>query len=414
MGLEPGRISTSNNIQTNGFSKTPQPIYGIVFEVIIDADSETGKDKGATGATAIGAIRFRALGSSTANVSSNSELSLAYPLDKNTLTLPTRNEIVIIHNFGGNSHYSRMGGEVSPNFNAIPNLISSTFIPKPGNSSSPKSAKKYNKVSSTGIERTDSNSGKSEFDGYGDYFVRNEDIHKLKLYEGDTLLESRFGQSIRFSGYNNSENKFAPTITIRNGENPDSLQSEIGTSTEENINKDGNIIFLGSGEKLLEWTLPTTNAKESFFNYPTELKGNQILLSSDRIILSAKTSQMIFASKKDMGFITDGQFSIDTTAGINVTADDNIYFDIKGNRDFQITTSGGGAISLGSTKDDELEPAAKGQTLVDLLGEMLDLVAQQIYVTPAGPSKPGPTSVNQFASLKKKLNSMLSSTVQIK
>ena len=70
MGLQSGRLGTSNNIQPNGSSKTQQPTYGIVFEVITDADSETGKDKGAPGAAAIGAIRFRALGPSTANVSS--------------------------------------------------------------------------------------------------------------------------------------------------------------------------------------------------------------------------------------------------------------------------------------------------------------------------------------------------------
>ena len=31
---------------------------------------------------------------------------------------------------------------------------------------------------------------------YGDYFEADEKIHRLKLYEGDTLLESRFGQSM--------------------------------------------------------------------------------------------------------------------------------------------------------------------------------------------------------------------------
>ena len=47
----------------------------------------------------------------------------------------------------------------------------------------------------------------------------DEKIHKLKLYEGDTILESRFGdQSIRFSGYNNDDNTFSPTIIIRNRE----------------------------------------------------------------------------------------------------------------------------------------------------------------------------------------------------
>ena len=413
MGLQPGRISTSNNTIQNSIGFANQPSYGVVYEVLTDVDSETAKAKGLGTSVTIGCIRFRLLSDNSININSVEQLSIAYPLDKNSLTLPTRNEIVIIHSFGGNKHYSRIGGDVTPNLNANIDLISKKFD-KEIKVDSSNDATNYQNVSSTGISRTNKNSGKSDFDGYGEYFTDNSNIHKLKLYEGDTLLESRFGQSIRFSGYNNSENKFAPTITIRNGENPDSLQSDVGSSTEENINEDGNIIFLGSGEKLLEWTLPTTNAKESFFNYPTELKGNQILLSSDRIILSAKASQMIFASKEDMGFITDGQFSIDTTKGINVTADDNIYFDIKGNRDFQITTSGGGSIALGSTNKFELEPAVKGKTLVKLLSEFMLIVAQQIFVTPAGPSAPGPTNNPKINKIHSELNTILSSNVQIK
>ena len=409
MGLQSGRISTSNNITSNSVSSQIQPMYGVVYEAITNTGSDTAKSKGLDSASTIGSIRFRLLSDSSININTDEQLPIAYPFDKNSITLPTKNEIVIIHSFGRNYHYSRVGGGPTPNLNALTNLISNEFDNEIKIDSS-NDAKGYQNVSSTGIQRTDKKSGKSDFDGYGEYFTYNSNIHKLKLYEGDTLLESRFGQSIRFSGYNNSENKFAPTITIRNGENSDSLQSEIGTSTEENINKDGNIIFLGSGEKLLEWTLPTTNEKESFFNYPSELKGNQILLSSDRIILSAKTAEMIFASKGDIGFITDGQFSIDTNRGINITTKDNIFIDTK-NKDLNIT-QGDGVIFLG-TKG-ETEPAAKGQTLVDLLGEMLDLISQQIYVTPAGPSAPGPTSVAQFAALKAKLNSMLSANVKLK
>ena len=413
MGLQSGRLGTSNNTISNSIGFANQPSYGVVYEVLTDVGSETAKSKGLGTSVTIGCIRFRLLSDNSININSVEQLSIAYPLDKNSVTLPTRNEIVIIHSFGGNKHYSRIGGDVTPNLNANTDLISKKFD-KEIKVDSSNDATNYQNVSSTGISRTNKNSGKSDFDGYGEYFTDNSNIHKLKLYEGDTLLESRFGQSIRFSGYNNSENKFAPTITIRNGENPNSLQSEIGTSTEENINEDGNIIFLGSGEKLLEWTLPTTNAKESFFNYPTELKGNQILLSSDRIILSAKTSQMIFASKKDMGFITDGQFSIDTTEGINVTSNKEIYFDVKDDKDFYVTCSGGGAISLGSTKDDELEPAVKGETLKKLLSEFMLIVAQQIFVTPAGPTSPGPTNNPKINKIHSELNSILSSTVQLK
>ena len=413
MGLQSGRIGTSNNTISNSIGFANQPSYGVVYEVLTDVGSETAKAKGLGTSVTIGCIRFRLLSDNSININSVEQLSIAYPLDKNSLTLPTRNEIVIIHSFGGNKHYSRIGGDVTPNLNANTDLISKKFDNEIKIDSS-NDATNYQNVSSTGISRTNKNSGKSDFDGYGDYFTDNSNIHKLKLYEGDTLLESRFGQSIRFSGYNNSESKFAPTITIRNGENTDSLQSEVGTSTEENINKDGNIIFLGSGEKLLEWTLPTTNAKESFFNYPTELKGNQILLSSDRIILSAKTSQMIFASKEDIGFITDGQFSIDTTRGINVTANQHIYFDVKDKFNFSITTTGGGAIALGSTETDELEPAVKGETLKNLLYDLMQIIAQQIYVTPAGPTSPGPTNNPLINGLAAKLNDILSNDVQLK
>ena len=83
--------------------------------------------------------------------------------------------------------------------------------------------------------------------------VISDSIHPLKLFEGDTLLQSRFGQSIRFSGYNNSE-KLHPSIIIRNRENNNSQNElEKGSHTEEDINKDGSIISLTSGEFKLDF-----------------------------------------------------------------------------------------------------------------------------------------------------------------
>ena len=338
---------------------------------------------------------------------------IAKPLDSTVTILPIRNQTVFIQKLGSGYVYTQISKGLSPNTSNNENSISTLFTQEQSAAGDGNKAEGYSNVSSTGIARSNTNEV-NDFDGYGDYFTAEEGIHKLKLYEGDVLFQSRFGQSIRLSGYNNSENKFFPTLTIRSGESPENMKKDDTVLVEENVNEDSNIIFLGSGEKLLEWTLPTTNPKESFFDYPSELKGNQILLSSDRIILSAKTSEMIFSSKGNTGFITDGYFTIDTTKGINVTSNEAIYFDVKNNKNFIITCSGGGAISLGSTNIFELEPAPKGQTLVNLLGEFIDLVVQQIYVTPSGPSAPGPTSVAQFASLKAKLNTMLSQIVQLK
>ena len=383
-----------------------------VYKVILDTDDDILNDleiEEQLKSKYIGAIQFRL---TTQPNKRDESLSIALPYNKSNISLPTINEVVrIIKLESGGFNYERIIGSPLPNINTDTDAISGTS--KKEKAANVASSTEYSKVKDTGISRSDTEDN-TDLSSLGKYFESQANIHKLRLYEGDTLLESRFGQSIRFSGYNNGDNEFSPAITIRNGEGAESLSNEIGASTTEDINKDNNIIFLGSGNALLNYTLPTKNKKESFFNYPSELRGNQILLNSDRIILSAKTSEMIFASKGDTGFITDSQFSIDATKGINVTANEAIYFDVTNDFDFYVTCSGGGAISLGSTKEDELEAAAKGETLVELLGEMLDLIAQQIYVTPAGPSAPGPTSVAQFASLKAKLNSMLSSTVQIK
>ena len=383
-------------------SITGQDDVAIVYSVILDENHPLIKSGESTIAD-VGAIQCRLL-----KDIQNDRLLIARPLDSTVTILPIRNQSVFIQKLGNGYVYTQMSNGLSPNARIGDQSISTLFDPTQEVDGGSKS-KGYASVSSTGIARSNS-SQSTDFDGYGDYFTAEEGIHKLKLYEGDVLFQSRFGQSIRLSGYNNSENVFSPTLILRNGESPENRKLPENSLAEENVNDDGNIIFLGSGEKLLEYTLPTTNSRESFYNYPNELKGNQILLNSDRIILSAKTSEMIFSSKGDTGFITDGQFSIDATKGINVTVDDDIFVDTKGRNLLIDITSG--TIALG--QDGQMEPAAKGETLVKLMGEMLDLIVQQIYLTPAGPTSPGPTNIAQFSALKSKLSSMLSNTVQLK
>lgn len=382
---------------------------GVVYKVILDVDDPLLDDLEIDDLSKpqyIGAIEFRLNSTVT---KSDDEPSIAFPKDNNNISLPTINEVVRITNSeGGGFLYQRTTTSASPNTNADNSEIKLTSKKESGSTGNTSSD--YSRVQSTGIVRSQGSDDNSDFSKLGNYFESQPDIHKLKLYEGDNIIESRFGQSIRFSGYNNADNIFSPSITIRNGENGESLSSGEGKSTEEDINKDGGIICLSSGDRLLNYSLPVTNTKESFLNYPNELKGNQILLNSDRLIFSARTAEMIFVSKKDVGFVTDGQFSIDATGGINVTTDASIFVDTK-DKDFNIDI-GNGTIFLGT--DGELEAAPKGETLVALLGEMLDLIVQQIYVTPAGPTSPGPTNVAQFSALKSKLNSMLSNNVQIK
>lgn len=397
-------IATQNSTTRN----TDKGSMATVYKVILDTDDDILKDlevEEQLKSKYIGAIQFRL---TTQPNKRDESLSIALPYNKGNVSLPTVNETVrIIKLESGGFTYERIIGSPLPNVNTDTSAISDTQ--KKEKAADVASSAEYSKVQNTGISRSNTQDN-TELSKLGDYFEPQANIHKLKLYEGDTLLESRFGQSIRFSGYNNGDNEFSPTITIRNGESGESLSKEIGASTEEDINKDNNIIFLGSGNSLLNYSLPVKNKKESFFNYPNELRGNQILLNSDRIILSAKNAEMIGVAKKDIGFITDGQFSIDATQGINITTEAGIFVDTK-NRDINMNI-GNGVVALGT--DGELEPAVKGETLVEILSEFMTIVAQQIFVTPAGATSPGPTNNPKINALHSKLNSMLSNHVQLK
>jgi hypothetical protein len=407
MPLQNASISSAQSAQTAGVDGSK--VQGVVYSVILDETHPYLKNREDTKnkeSIFVGAIQYKLTGQP-----SNDEASLpvAYPLDKNFKTLPVKNESVeIIKGAGGTTYYKRIGPELSPMADADPKNISKLFEPLKVTEDN---SKEYSKVQSTGIARSNTNEN-SKNDGFGDYFVYEKGIHKLKLWEGDSLFESRFGQSIRFSGFNNDTKKYSPAIIIRNGENADSKKLLENQVTKEDINRDGSIIAITSDKFQLGFVPGKVDDKgkgdfetkpESFENYPDKLVGDQILLNSGRIILSAKSGEMLFYSKKNYGFISDGGLSIDNKGGIDVSTKDNINF-ITNNRDFAIH-SGKGSIFLGDT---ELEPLVKGKKLVELLAELIDAIVAQNYLTPSGPSKVGPENLPTFSKIKSKLNNILS------
>ena len=407
MGLQNASISSVQAAQSAGEDGVKS--QGVVYSIILDETHPYLKNREDTKnkeSIFIGAIQYRLTGQP-----SNDEASLpiAYPLDKNFKTLPVKNESVeIIKGAGGTTYYKRIGPELSPFVDADPTNISKLFSPV---NVTEDVSKEYSKVQTTGISRSNTNET-AKYNGHGDYFKYEKGIHKLKLWEGDTLFESRFGQSTRFSGYNNDEKKYSPAIIIRNGENADSKKLLENQVTKEDVNRDGSIIAMTSDKFQLGFVPGKVDDKgkgdfetkpESFENYPDKLIGDQILLNSGRIILSAKSGEMMFYSKKNYGFISDGAMSIDNKGGIDISVKDNIHI-VTNDKDFAIH-SGKGSIFLGNT---ELEPLVKGKKLVELLAELIDAIVAQSYLTPSGPSKVGPENLPKFSSIKSKLNNILS------
>lgn len=408
-GLSSARITSVNAttpIKVNTLTKKT----GIVYDICLDESSEIAKQRKA-GSAYIGAIRFRDKSSTSTDAS---KLAIAHPSDKNFINIPLKNEIVEIHEIGtGEYTYSRIGTESNPSISANSNLISTLF---PEITEKKNQSKEYQQRQATNIPKTNTNNS-SLYNGFGNYYNPQENLHKLKLYEGDSLIQSRFGQSIRFSAFNNSKNKFAPTLIIRNGEAGDNRKKDQNINIEEDINKDGTIIALTSGEHQLGFIPGTVDDKgkgdfqtkpESFEDYPTKLIGDQLLLSSGRIILSAKNAEMLFYSKKNYGFVSDGAMSIDNKGGIDISVGDNINI-ITNDRDINFVT-GNGTIFFGSQ---DLEPMVKGEQLVDILSELIDTIGLMQFLTPSGPSALGPVNSPDFGKIKSKLNSILSQRTQL-
>jgi hypothetical protein len=248
----------------------------------------------------------------------------------------------------------------------------------------------------------------SETNEFGKYFRFNQ-ANKLKLYEGDKLIQTRFGQSIRFSAYNNANNVYSPTIIIRNRQDSQTLSSlKEGDITEENVNSDGSVIVLSSGDYQIPFTATTSITPSKFSSYPNPLKGDDhLLINSGKIVISAKTGQMVFHSKGDYGFISDGKFSIDGGLGADLDFGGNVNITTSRSSSNITLNTGSGKIFLNTNNSSQ--PLVRGNTLKEILSTMIDLINSQVYRTPSGPTATGPENRAQFNSLKGRLSAMLSS-----
>ena len=393
------QIATSNNLNSN-YENTDKfkTDIGIVYDVILD---ETGATKDIQ---TIGSVKFRF---NNDTITPSNSLQYALPYDKNCITLPVKNEQVHIIKNGLGYYYQRIQPDDTPNNSAFINQISFKFEnTKNSNPLNSNSIEKYRKIAVHKTPVSDK-SVSNDYNKFGNYFTLTNGIHKIKLYEGDTTIQSRFGQSLRFSAYNNNKNIFSPTIILRNGESFLNQSKNINSTVEEDINKDGSVLVMSSNQYQLPFSSTNTTKPDSFTDYPDKLIGDQILLNSGRLIFSAKSGELIFHSKKNYGFISDGGMSIDNKGGIDISVNDNINIHTN-NRDVLFKT-GNGAIFLGDT---DLEPLVKGNELKKIFEELIIAILSQTYKTPSGPTALGPENYNDFIAISDKLANMMSKTNQ--
>lgn len=407
--------SASNNFNIGGKSVD----VGIVEHIILNEgdDNIVESPQSEEGAKLIdsylGHAKIRKLSDFVAN---KKNLNFYAPLIPDE-GVPLVGETVQLVNVGGTEYFKRIPSTNlnigNARINAEQKLSETTEESQPNSNS-------YSEVSQTSTAQSNSQERDSEL---GEYF-KSERIHKLRLYEGDKILQSRFGQSIRFSAYNNSEQTFSPTIIIRNRENDEDRNNlEANNITEEDVNKDGSIIALTSEDYKIPFQpgLVDDGGSSNFettpinFEIPQEYVGqDQILINSERIILSSKAAEMMFFSKGNYGFISDGKFTIDNgNAGADLDFGDTVNITTNRNdADFTIKT-GNGKIQLNTTDDGkggtgQVEPIARAQTLVDILDAMITAISNQVYATPCGPSDKGPLNLPEFEKIRAQLDQIKS------
>lgn len=337
----------------------------------------------------------------------------AFPFDKNNVTYPIKGETVLIIVSDGECFWLPYTNTQYPNYREDYKTSMAgkeRNITSKGDASNSKDYKENKETGTPNKPQPKSDSEKSKY-------KVNEKVKFLKPKVGDTILQGRVGNTIRFSELflTEDDKTSSPSIFIRNKQNPKLDEKPIGELIEEDINEDGTSIYLTSGKVKVPFKETIKKTKDAFKEFPTsdKLTGDQLWINSDRIILSAKASEFIIFGKGNTGVITDGTFTVDAEKDVYVHTNKNITLHSKGSNKIFLNSDSGGKIYLGKDKGEgdagaAVQKMVLGGELVKVMEELIDAITQQIYLTPAGPSSPGPTNASAFTAIKSKLKTILS------
>jgi hypothetical protein len=247
-------------------------------------------------------------------------LSFALPLYSNVKFLPLINEIVYIISLpnssvqqnisSGNQYYYFQSINLWNNIhhNALPNALANE----------PTNAQKY-ESSEAGVEiQSDVSIGDINL---GITFKERNGIRNLQPFEGDVLIEGRWGNTLRFgSTINNSSppNFWSdsgingePIIIIKNGQS--NSNDDPWIPQVENINTDKSSIYLTSNQQI-----PIEGASINYKSYnsppenPNEFIGEQVLINSGRLYFNAKKDSILLSAKISINLNTQDTVNIDS------------------------------------------------------------------------------------------------------
>lgn len=214
----------------------------------------------------------------------------------------------------------------------------------------------------------------------GDSFVEGN-IKPLRSFEGDHILEGRYGHGLRFGSttkINSSENFWSKTgtdgdpITILSNGHKTNLKYL--SPHVEDVNTDASSLYLTSTQQLPLKVSKTKLNPLSGTTLPDTYTGAQALLTSDRVVLNARKENVLVFATNNIELYTKNTLSIDTDEKI-VLNSPKIFLGLNNGK---IPT----------------EPAILGNEMVKVLTKLLKELGKfsDSLSTAVAPSSGGPIS----------------------
>lgn len=416
---------------------------GHVLEICLDSNSplyNSPKD--------IGVIRFReALNNGGAKLDKDIN-TIAFPLDRSIARYPFPGELVVILLADGETAVgsNRTINKIAYYINVVSALHNVTYNAHPFLT--------FNKdlVSNDPVTISE-----------GRFERLIEDINlvktfedKIKIYkqlqpfEGDFILQGRYGNSIRF-GATSAIAKTPwsdgtagvsgdPITTIR--VNRETTDKEKDMFVVEDINSDDTSIYLTTSQpvklnlassQLLEpWSrivfngtsVDVSGSVDDSVNVNLQLKsqqvgkqnnykGSQLLLNSDRVILNAREDFLMLFGNNGIVMSSPNEIKIDSDTSVTLYGVSGVHLGcptkvVVDNRNTKVPSAGNYAQA---TTDSIYEPIILGQKLYDLLDDMIDILTTSEIVTPTGKGSFSQESLYKLKSIKARLPEMKSRAV---
>jgi hypothetical protein len=168
-----------------------------------------------------------------------------------------------------------------------------------------------------------------------DSFSEDGDFRGLQTFEGDYLLEGRFGNSLRFGSTNKSGNNDLspwstnpeeltnnPILLLSNQHNFKLPDSDLFV---EDINKDGSSVYLTSNQSI---PLNIGNVTLSSITSPIGVKdytSPQVIINADRTIVSSKSDEVLIFGRTGVEMYSQGPVYMQSNK-VGLTLQDNQIF----------------------------------------------------------------------------------------